>query len=188
VESRLAESRQDRGGNQKTRRDKKRKMTDYEQFIERKSQLGGEFGFKPTFMPDFLFPFQRSLVEWALRKGRAAVFADCGLGKTVQQLVWAENVFQRGRKPVLLLTPLAVGAQTVAEAKRFGIDAARSGDGKVAAEITVTNYDRLHLFNAEDFCAVAADESSIIKHATGATQKQVTRFMARNKCLPNCYI
>ena len=154
---------------------------DYQQFIASKSQLDGNFGFEPVWMPDFLFDFQRNLVDWSLRKGRAAVFADCGLGKTVQQLVWAENVFQHARKPVLLLTPLAVGAQTVAEAKRFGINADRSFDGTVKGDVTVTNYDRLHLFNSDDFCAVACDESSIIKHATGATQKQVTRFMAKMK-------
>lgn len=153
----------------------------YEEFIHGKSQLGGEHGFEPLWMPEFLFPFQKALVEWTLRKGRAAVFADCGLGKTIQQLVWAENVFRHEKKPVLLLTPLAVGAQTVAEARRFGISAERSVDGKAAAKITVTNYEKLHLFNAEDFCAVAADESSIIKHATGATQKQVTRFVSKMK-------
>lgn len=154
---------------------------DYQEFIHRKTSLGGDYGFEPNWMPEFLFGFQKSLVTWSLNKGRAAVFADCGLGKTVQQLVWSENVFRKERKPVLLLTPLAVGAQTVSEAKRFGMDAARSFDGKVTAEVTVTNYDRLHLFNADDFCAVACDESSIIKHATGATQKQVTRFMAKMK-------
>ncbi len=61
----------------------------YQQFLEHKTQLGGDHGFDPLWMPDFLFPFQASLVEWALRKGRAAIFADCGLGKTPMQLVWA---------------------------------------------------------------------------------------------------
>lgn len=79
----------------------------YSAFIEGKQQLRGDFGFDPVWMPDFLFPFQKSLVEWSIRKGRAAIFADCGLGKTPMQLVWAENVARKTGKPVLILTPLA---------------------------------------------------------------------------------
>jgi len=152
---------------------------DYSSFLERKTHMGAEDGFEPYFMPDFLFPFQRSLVEWAVRKGRAAIFADCGLGKTLMQLVWAQNVVEKTNKPVLVLTPLAVGAQTVSEATRFGMEAARSRDGAVTATITVTNYEKLHLFNPGDFGGIVADESSIIKHASGATQKAVTRFMLK---------
>jgi len=151
----------------------------YEQFLDAKSQLGGEFGFEPTFMPDFLFPFQRALIEWACRKGRSAIFADCGLGKTLMQLVWCQNIVEKTNGNVLILTPLAVGGQTIKEAARFGIAAGRSRDGKPAGKITISNYEKLHLFNASDFVAVACDESSIIKHATGATQKAVTRFMCK---------
>lgn len=93
----------------------------YADFIERKSQLGGMSGFNPIWMPDFLFDFQRSLVEWSIRKGRSAIFADCGLGKTPMQLVWAENVVRKTNRPVLILTPLAVSHQTLAEAKKFDI-------------------------------------------------------------------
>ena len=152
---------------------------DYAAFIESKTHLGGSFGFSPVFMPDFLFPFQKSLVEWAVKRGRAAIFADCGLGKTAMQLVWAQNVVEKTNKPVLILTPLAVGAQTVREAEKFGIEASRSQDGSISGKIVVTNYERLHYFNPEDFVGVVADESSIIKHATGATQKAVTRFMLK---------
>lgn len=151
----------------------------YEQFLHQKSQLGGEFGFNPSFLPDFLFPFQRALLEWSINKGRAAIFADCGLGKTAMQLVWCHNVVEKTNGNVLILTPLAVGAQTVAEALKFGLRAARSRDGKPAGKITVTNYEKLHLFDPKDFAGVACDESSIIKHATGATQKAVTRFMSK---------
>jgi hypothetical protein len=154
-------------------------LQDYDAFIRSKSHEGLDGGFEPEFLPDFLFDFQRSLVQWAVRKGRAAIFADCGLGKTAMQLVWAENVRRKTGKPVLILTPLAVGAQTVAEGECFGIACQRSNDGKANDGITVTNYEKLHLFNAADFGAVAADESSIIKHSTGATQKAVTRFMAK---------
>jgi len=151
----------------------------YEDFLYQKTQLSGEFGFTPTFMPDFLFPFQRALLEWAINKGRSAIFADCGLGKTAMQLAWCQNVVEKTNGNVLILTPLAVGPQTVKEARKFGMSAERSRDGSVAGKITVTNYEKLHLFNPLDFAGVACDESSIIKHATGATQKEVTRFMSK---------
>jgi len=151
----------------------------YEDFLYQKTQLSGEFGFAPTFMPDFLFPFQRALLEWAINKGRSAIFADCGLGKTAMQLAWCQNVVEKTNGNVLILTPLAVGPQTVKEARKFGMSAERSRDGSVAGKITVTNYEKLHLFNPLDFAGVACDESSIIKHATGATQKEVTRFMCK---------
>jgi hypothetical protein len=151
----------------------------YQKFIYQKSQLGGDHGFEPTFFPDGVFDFQRHLVQWACRKGRAAIFADCGLGKSLMQLTWAQNVVERTNKNVLVLTPLAVGPQTVKEAERFGIEAKRSNDGKPAARITVTNYEKLHLFDPCDFIAVCCDESSILKHVKGATQKNVTRFMSK---------
>jgi len=154
-------------------------MTTYESFLDTKTQLGGEHGFEPVFMPGFLFQFQKALVEWAVRKGRAAIFADCGLGKTAMQLAWAQNIVEKTNKPVLILTPLAVGAQTVKEGAKFGIPVERSRDGNFTGKIAITNYERLHYFKPEDFVAVAADESSIIKHATGATQKAVTRFMLK---------
>lgn len=154
-------------------------MTDYATFLERKTQLGMNAGFEPLWMPDFLFDFQKALVEWAIRKGRAAIFADCGLGKTPMQLVWAENIFRHTRKPVLILTPLAVGRQTKLEAEKFGMEAYRSQDGTVRPPITITNYERLHYFDPSQFAGVVCDESSILKHFAGATQKAVTRFMAK---------
>ena len=93
----------------------------YARFLERKTQLGGMDGFAPEWMPEFLFGFQSQLVDWSLRKGRSAIFADCGLGKTPMQLVWAENVVRHTNKPVLIMTPLAVGAQTLREAEKFNI-------------------------------------------------------------------
>jgi superfamily II DNA or RNA helicase len=97
-------------------------QTSYQRFLETKSQMGDMSGFEPVFMPSFLFDFQKSLVEWAVRKGRAAIFADCGLGKTPMQLVWAENVRRKTDRPVLILTPLAVAGQTAREAEKFGIE------------------------------------------------------------------
>jgi hypothetical protein len=157
----------------------KTKETDYSTFIERKSQLGSSAGFEPLFMPDFLFPFQRALVEWAVRKGRCAIFADCGLGKTPMQLVWAQNVVEKTCKPVLVLTPLSVGAQTIREAGKFGIEAKQSRDGTIAAPITVTNYQQLHKFDWQQFGGVVCDESSILKSVDGAIKSQVTDFMRK---------
>lgn len=152
---------------------------DYSAFIARKTHLGNDGGFDPLFLPDFLFPFQRELVTWAIRKGRAALFADCGLGKTPMQLVWAQNVVEKTCKPVLVLTPLAVGSQTVREAHKFGIDAAQSRDGGIAAPITVTNYQQLHKFDWQQFGGVVCDESSILKNFDGSLRGQITEFMKK---------
>lgn len=153
--------------------------SNYRQFLEKKSQSDVYSGFKPLWLPDFLFDFQKSLVDWSLRKGKAAIFADCGLGKTPMQLVWAENVIRKTNKPILLLTPLAVAQQTLAEADKFGIEAHRSHEGTVHPNINIANYERLHYFNPSDFSGVVCDESSIIKHCGGSTQKHLTRFMAK---------
>ncbi len=111
-------------------------------------------------MPDSLFDFQAALVEYAVEQGRGALLVDTGLGKTLMQLVWAENVVRHTNRPVLVLTPLAVAGQTVREAERFGIQAARSSDGKPAPNITIANYERLHLSNSDDFAGVAGNASS----------------------------
>lgn len=151
----------------------------YDAFVARKSQLEGQDGFEPVWMPDFLFEFQQALVQWAVRQGRAAIFADCGLGKTPMQLVWAQNVHQHTGRPVLLLTPLAVGFQAEAEARKFGVEAAISRDGTIAAPVTITNYERLHHFDATDFAGVVCDESSAIKAFDGVRRKIVTDFMRK---------
>lgn len=149
----------------------------YERFLDRKTQIGSNDGFSPVWMPDFLFDFQRHLVEWAVRKGRAAIFADCGLGKTPMQLVWAENVVRHTNKPVLVLTPLSVASQTVHEAEKFGIGARQCRDGKHSGNIVVTNYERLHYFSPDDFSGVVCDESSILKNFDGKTRDEIVEFM-----------
>lgn len=149
----------------------------YYNFIQSKTQVANDAGFEPLWVPDFLFKFQRVLVEWAVRRGRSAIFADCGLGKTPIQLVWAENVARKTGGRVLVLTPLAVSHQTVREARKFNIEAERSGDGKLKTQIVVTNYERLHYFRPEDFQGVVADESSILKSFDGKTKGAVTDFM-----------
>lgn len=154
-------------------------MSDYAQFLHDKTQSGALDGFEPDWMPEFLFDFQRSLVEWALLKGKAAIFADCGLGKTPMQLVWAENVVRHANKPVLILTPLAVSHQTLIEAQKFGIEAKRSAAGEVHQCVNITNYERLHHFNPDEYAGVVCDESSILKSFDGATRQAVTDFMRK---------
>lgn len=171
-------------------------MSAYAAFLNTKTHLHGEFGFESTLDHAFLFPFQREILSFALRKGRSAVFADCGLGKTPMQLCWSENVYKHTGKPVLILTPLAVGFQTVREGSKFGMECAQSRDGTIKSPIVVTNYQQLHKFNADSFSGVACDESSILKNFDGAIKSQITEFMRRVKyrslwtatAAPNDYI
>jgi len=153
----------------------------YHAFLKKKSQLTGNYGFKPTFMPDYLFEFQKYLVEWSLVKGRAAIFADCGLGKSIMSLVWCQNVIERTSGKCLIITPLAVAAQFVREGEKFGISCQRSKDGTPKGDITVTNYERLDKFNPDDYEGVVCDESSIIKNYKGKTKKLVIKFLKKKK-------
>lgn len=150
---------------------------DYAEFLASKRQLGSEDGFKVDELPDFLFGFQRVLLDWALRQGRAGIFADCGLGKTPMQLAWANEVYKHTGKPVLIATPLAVSFQTEREAAKFGIDAAVSRDGTIVAPLTITNYERLHYFDSDKFGGMVCDESSAIKSFDGQRRAMVTEFM-----------
>lgn len=150
---------------------------EYKEFLESRKQRGADCGFEPIFMPNFLFDFQKSLVGWAIKKGRCALFEDCGLGKTPQQLVWAENVARKNKKPVLILAPLAVSAQTKRESEKFGIDCHRSMDGSIKTNIVITNYEKLSYFKPEDFSGVVCDESSILKSFDGSIKLAVTEFM-----------
>lgn len=153
-------------------------MTDYAEFLDDRRQRHAGTGFEPVFMPDFLFGFQSYLTDWAIRQGRAAAFADCGLGKSAMSLVWAVNVRRHTGRPVLLVTPLAVSFQFVAEAQKFGIDAAISRDGKLpGSDVVVTNYERLEHFNPDDFGGVVCDESSAIKAFDGKRRRVVTEFL-----------
>ncbi len=151
--------------------------TDYQSFLHAKTQLGTGSGFEPIEIPEFLYPFQRHLLEWAIRRGRSAIFADCGLGKTPIQLAWADNVVRQTKKSVLILTPLAVSGQTVREAQKFGIDACQSRNGDFEEYIVVTNYEKLKHFHPIDFAGVVCDESSILKNFDGKTKAAITEFM-----------
>lgn len=153
---------------------------DYAEFLEEKTQIRNSFGFSPVFIPDKLFDFQKALLEWAVLKGRAAIFADCGLGKTFMQLAWAENVARKTGGKVLILTPLSVSFQTVLEGEKLGIEVKNRRDGiKDGDRIIVTNYERLHYFNPQDFQGVVCDESSILKNFAGQTREAVTAFMLK---------
>jgi len=153
----------------------------YAEFISSKSNDGTFSGFDPGPLPSWMFDFQACLVDYALRKGKAALFADCGTGKTPMQLVWGDAVVRRTNKPVLALTPLAVSYQTVREAEKFSIEAMRSQDGHTAKCIVVTNYERLEHFNPDDFGGVVCDESSILKSFDGVLRARITDFMRRVK-------
>lgn len=145
----------------------------YSEFLERKRIVDLPTGLNavPALNP-MLFDFQRDIVFWALRRGRAAIFADCGLGKTPIQLEWARHVPGR----VLILAPLAVADQTVREGKKFGVNvtSARSQtDADAGHKITVTNYEMLHHFDPASFSGVVLDESSILKSYTGKTRSAI---------------
>lgn len=151
----------------------------YDDFLEAKTHLRNAGGFEPVNLPDFLFGFQRLLVEWAVRQGRAAIFADCGMGKTPMSLAWADQVAMHTGKPVLIVTPLAVGFQFAQEAEKFGFDAAVSRDGSRSARITITNYERLEKFTPSEFGGVVCDESSAIKSFDGVRRAVVTDFLRK---------
>ncbi len=151
----------------------------YEEFLHAKSQLSDRSGFKPVWMPEGLFDFQKYLVDWNCLSGRSSDFADCGLGKTIIQLTWAENVVRHTNKPVLIATPLAVARQTEKEGVKFGIECHVSRDGTVKPNITVTNYEQLHKFSPNDFSGMVCDESSILKNFDGEIKSTVTEFMKK---------
>lgn len=155
-------------------------MSNYSLFLDKKLHYGANHGFAPVWMPSALFDYQIALVEWAISKGRAAIFADCGLGKTFMQLTWAENVARYTNGRVLILTPLAVAFQTVEEGEKIGVEIKHRRTGLESGDrIVVTNYERLKYFNPEDFQGVVCDESSILKGFDGETRKAVTDFMRR---------
>ena len=137
---------------------------DYEGFLKGKTRTDHPSGLRdlPPLNP-MLFDFQRDIVAWALRRGRAAIFADCGLGKTPMQLEWARHV----PGDVLIVAPLAVSRQTIREGMKFGVEVDQSQDGTKAGKITITNYERLHHFDPAEFAGVVLDESSILKSHTG---------------------
>jgi len=154
----------------------------YEDFLRAKKHSSGEFGFDPIWMPKDGFDFQEAIITKCIKKGRYGAFADTGLGKTLVQLSIAHNVVLKTNKRVLILTPLAVAFQFLNEADRINIDdIEQSKDGKFTKKIVVANYERLHLFNPDDFECVMLDESSILKNFQGSTRDAIVAFIKRVK-------
>lgn len=147
---------------------------DYAAFVSRKLRVAASVGFEAGPMHERHFPHQVDLIRWACRKGRAAIFADTGLGKTGMQLEWARQVHQHTGRPVLILAPLAVTSQTAAEGAAMGINVFVSRDGSLGPGITAINYDRLHLVaDVQSLSGVVLDESSIIKAFDGALRNTI---------------
>jgi hypothetical protein len=127
-----------------------------------------------------MFEFQKYVSDYAIKKGRCAVFLDTGLGKTIIELTTAVNYVKKTNKPVLIITPLAVAFQFIKEAEKFGIDDVMySKDGKFHTKIVICNYERLDKFNYSDFDCVILDESSILKNFDGSIKAQVTTFLKK---------
>jgi len=152
---------------------------EYLQFIEQKRIKVKPSGFtvNDADINPMLFEFQRDIVKWALARGKAALFEDCGLGKTPQQLEWARLVHEHTGQPVLIFAPLAVAKQTQKEGRKFGVDvtvAATQND--IVNGVNVTNYHKLHHFSPDSFAGIVLDESSILKGEDGHYRKQLTDF------------
>jgi hypothetical protein len=155
-------------------------MQNYLEFLEKKKHSIGNFGFEANYVPDIAFDFQKFIIQKAVKKGRMAIFADTGLGKTLIQLSIAKNIIEHTNKKVLILTPLAVAFQFILEAEKLGIDDIEySKDGKHTKKIVICNYERLHYFDSSDFVGVILDESSILKNFDGKTKWSVTDFMKK---------
>jgi len=154
----------------------------YNQFLESKKHSSINFGIEPKFMLETMFDFQKHIAEYAIKKGRCAIFLDTGLGKTLIELVIAQNYVIETNKPVLIITPLAVAFQFIKEAEKFGIDEVEySKNGTYTKKIVVCNYERLKYFKSSDFDCVILDESSILKNFNGAIKGQITTFLKKVK-------
>ena len=152
----------------------------YEEFLESKKHSIGDFGFQANYIPDIAFDFQKFIIEKAIKKGRYAIFADTGLGKTLIQLSIAKNIINHTNKKVLILTPLAVAFQFILEAQKLEIDDIEyCKDGNHSKKIVICNYERLHYFNSNDFVGIILDESSILKNFDGKIKTSVTNFMKK---------
>lgn len=152
----------------------------YESFLESRRVQIAPSGFAPTAISPRLFEFQRDITRWAIERGRAAIFADCGLGKTLMQLQWSESVVRKFNRPVIIFAPLAVSKQTEREGRKFGIPATIAASDMDVRKpgIYVTNYEKLQHFDPSRFAGVDLDESSILKSFTGATRNMVIERFA----------
>lgn len=145
----------------------------YDDYVSRKLSRIPPTGIASGFeLPESMFPHQTALTSWAIKRGRAAIFADTGLGKSRMQVAWADAVHRHTGRPVLILAPLAVAPQTVVEGSGLGVNILHCREmAEVGPGINITNYDRLHKFDASHFGGVVLDESSCIKHHDTRTLK-----------------
>ncbi len=155
----------------------------YENFIAGKAITVAAKGFDVSAeeLNSKLFEFQRDIVRWALGRGRAAIFADCGDGKTAMQLEWAEQIRQRTKGNVIIIAPLAVATQTQREGEKFGIAVkiCASQSDVCSDMVNITNYEKLEKFTADEFTAVVLDESSILKSFSGKIRNQIISMFAK---------
>lgn len=152
----------------------------YQEFLDSKTHSDIDTGL--TSIPELnpmLFDFQKYLVEWALKRGRAAIYSDCGTGKSPMELEWSDNIVRATNGNVLILTPLAVSYQLASEGDKFGIECSRVKEGRIKKGINITNYERLHHLNPNDFDGIVCDESSILKSFNGQIKSAVTEFMKK---------
>ncbi len=151
-------------------------MENYNQFLETKKYYFTPSGFNIDIemLNQMMFDFQKDIVKWALKKGKSALFMDTGLGKTICQLEWANQIYNRENADVLIIAPLAVSRQTAQEGKKFGIkvNVCRT-QNDVSPGINITNYEMLEHFDPDKFIGVVLDESSIIKHFMGKTTNAI---------------
>jgi hypothetical protein len=152
-------------------------VIEYRDFLKRKMVEYEDFGFEASVSNDLLFPWQRAVTEWALKKGKSALFLDTGLGKTAIQLQWAQEIVASGRGDVIILAPLAVSQQTVREGVKFGIDVNLCKEPEdVRPGINITNYERVDRFNVSRFVGVVLDESSILKSFSGVVKNRLMQY------------
>jgi len=151
-------------------------MSGYQEFIASKQLKSFDAGFNYDCTHDWIFDYQRACVEWACKRGKAALFLDTGLGKTNCELAWAEAVEEYTQKPVLILAPLCVSKQIQQEAERFNFDVIGVRENSQIKErgIYVTNYENLHNIDCGAFAGVVLDESSILKGLDGKLRKRIT--------------
>ena len=147
----------------------------YDDFIASKKKIEVPTGHNPGDLNEHLFDFQHAIVTWAVRRGRAAIFADTGLGKTLMQLSWAQEVQRHTGGKVLILAPLAVSEQTIEQGSTFGIDVSRYA-GQTADGIYITNYERIDEAFATEWAGIVLDESSILKSHDGKTRTKIIDY------------
>ena len=159
-------------------------LNDYKKFLLRKREDVADSGFvvDADTLNESLFPFQRYCVQKALKKGRYAIFANCGLGKTLMSLEWARNIIERDGMSVVIVAPLAVVGQTIKEGVKFGYKVSKYVPGQdISTGIYITNYDRIGELDADKFIGVILDESSILKNFDGKMKQLIIDTFSKTR-------